>query len=916
MATPILATKLYVPPPRPQAVQRQRLTERLSQGLAAGRKLTVIAAPAGFGKTTLVSEWIAGLGRPAAWLSLDEGDNDPARFLAYLFAAVRTIAAKLGEEVVAVLESQQPPPTEAVLTALLNEIATLPDPLILVLDDYHVIEAQAVDHTLAFLIEHLPPQLHVVITSREDPPLPLARYRVRGQLTEVRATDLRFSAAEAAEFLNAVMGLALAAGEIAALETRTEGWIAGLQMAALSIQGQPDVHRFIQAFAGDHRYIVDYLAEEVLQRQPEPIRRFLLQTAILDRLNGSLCEAVTGQAGGSARLAALERSNLFVVPLDDRRHWYRYHHLFADVLLAHLRAEQPDQIAGLHQRASLWFERQGSTAEAIRHALAAGDFEHAADLIELAVPATRRDRQETTLLGWLRALPDEVFHGRPVLSGHYGAVLLQSGHLEGVEAHLREAERWLDTPAAEPGQPQAPRTERVIIVDETEWRRLPGWIAAHRAGLALTAEDVTGTMQHARRALELAVDDDLLTQGAASALLGLAAWRSGDLVAAQQGYLESMSRLQRAGHFSDMLGCALALADMQIAQGRLHEARRTYEQALRLAPDRGLPALRGTADMYVGLSELHREHNELNAATQVLQKAVALGEHLGLPQNPCRQRVALARIKAAQGDLDGAVGNLEEAERLYNGDFSPNVRPIPALRARLWVAQGRLGEAQRWALEQGLSADDDLSYLREFEHFTLARVLLVQYRTNHDGGLLAAAQRLLGRLQPAAEAGSRAGSVIEALMLQALAQHAQGDLAAAVAPLERALRMAEPEGFLRLFLDEGASMAQLLREAAARARLPGYAGQLLGAIDSEQPTAAAGAPHPALPVPQPLIESLSQRELEVLRLFKADLSGPEIAEELVIALSTLRTHTKRIYSKLNVNSRRAAVTRATELGLL
>ncbi|MDB5075178.1 MAG: ATP-dependent transcriptional regulator, partial [Chloroflexi bacterium] len=439
MATPVLVTKLFVPPPRPNVVPRSRLIERLNEGLH--RKMTLISAPAGFGKTTLVSAWVEGIERPTAWLSLDEGDNDPARFLAYLVAALQTRAAHVGTWVLAALQAPQPPPTDAMLTALLNDISTLPDSFVLVLDDYHVIEAAAIDAALTFLIEHLPPQMHLVIATREDPQLPLARLRARGHLTELRAADLRFTDFETSKFLNSVMGLRLSAADIAALEDRTEGWIAGLQLAGLSLQGHQDAPGFIRAFAGDHRYIVDYLVDEVLQRQPEPVRSFLLQTAILDRLHGPLCDAVTGQEKGTARLEALERGNFFVVPLDDQRHWYRYHHLFAEVLSAHLMEEQLDQVSTLHRRASEWYERHGSASDAIRHALAAEDFERAAGLVEQAVPEMLRSRQEATGLGWLKALPDELLHVRPVLSALYAAALLVSGQLEGVEARLRCAER-------------------------------------------------------------------------------------------------------------------------------------------------------------------------------------------------------------------------------------------------------------------------------------------------------------------------------------------------------------------------------------------------------------------------------------------------------------------------------------------
>ncbi len=940
MSKPILATKLYIPPPRPKVVLRPLLLARLNEGLH--RKLTLIAAPAGFGKTTLVSAWLAGagerwIGTPlgrVAWLSLDAGDADLIRFLTHLVAALQTVAPNFGAGVLAMLQSPQPPQEpagiEAILTPLLNELTTLPDHVVLVLDDYHVLEAKSIDLALTFLIDHLPPQLHLVITTREDPQLPLARLRAQGQLTELRAADLRFTAAEAANFLNQVMDLKLAAADIAILEERTEGWIAGLQLAALSLQGHQDVPSFIRAFAGDHRYIVDYLAEEVLQRQPALVRNFLLQTAILDRLNGGLCDAVTDQQGGNARLEALQRGNFFVVPLDDKRHWYRYHHLFADVLAAHLRAEQPGQIATLHRRASEWYAANGLPADAIRHALAAKDFERAADLVELAVPAMRRSRQETTLLGWLQVLPDEVVQNRPVLSVYYAGTLLQNGELRGVEARLQDAERWLDTEldtGAEMGQQREahPSTwlrtsRRMVVVDEAEFRCLPSWIAIYRAGQALVRGDVHNTLQYAQRALDLLPEDNLLGRGAATALLGLAYWTSGDLEAAHQIYADGMARVQMAGNLSDAIGGVIALADIRIAQGHLREAMRTYEQALQLAmaqgPEGSPPLLRGTADIYVGMSELHREHDDLQAATQHLLRSQELGEHIGFPQNRYRWRVAMARIRQAQGDLAGALALLHEAERFYVSDFFPNVRPVAALKTRVWLAQGRVGEALGWVREQGLSARDDLSYLREFEHITLARVLLAQYQRDRAERALFEAMEFLARLLQAAAAGERTGNVIEILVLQALAYQMQGDLPAALVPLARALTLAEPEGYVRIFVDAGPPMAHLLREAAAHRIMPNYTDKLLAALGVAQPQNVDHSPRPPTPAAQPLVEPLSQRELDVLRLLKTELSGPEIAQELVIGLSTVRTHTKSIYSKLNVNSRRAAVKRAEELNLL
>ena len=913
MSAPILATKLYIPPPRPKAVLRPRLIERLDEGLH--RKLILVCAPAGFGKTTLLGEWVAALPHPAAWLSLDEGDNDPARFLSYLVAALRTIAPSMGEGVLDALGSPQSPPTESILTALLNEMAALAEDSVFVLDDYHVIHATAVDDALTFLLEHLPPRVKLVIATREDPPLPIARMRARGQLSELRAADLRFILTEAAGFLEGAMGLKLSAEEMAALEERTEGWIAGLQLAALSMRGREDVGEFIRAFAGDNRYIVDYLTEEVLGSQSDRIRSFLLSTSILDRLSGPLCDAVTGQEGGNARLEALERGNFFVVPLDDKRRWYRYHHLFADVLYAYLMAEQPDRVPVLHRRASEWYEHNGSVADAIRHALAAEDFGRAADLVELAVPEMRRSRQEVTLLGWFEALPDELFRVRPVLSVHYAGTLLQSGRLEGVEDRLRDAERWLDTGADVGERPEGSSAE-MVVVDKEEFRRLPGSVAIYRAGIALVVGDVLGTVKYARRALDLAAEDDHFRRGSAAALLGLAYWTSGDLEAGHRSYADGMAHLLRIGHVSDAIGCAIALADMRIGQGRLRDAMGTYERGLRLATEQGEPFLRGAADMHVGMSEIHHERNELDAATKHLLRSEELGEFAGLPQNRYRWRVAMARICEAHGDLDDALDLLDEAERLYVGDFFPDVRPVAARKARVWVAQGRLGEALVWARDLGLSAHDDLGYLREFEHISLARVLIALYKNDREERSIHEAMGLLERLLQAAEEDGRIGNVIEILVLQALAHEAQCESLSAFVPLERVLTLAEPEGYVRTFVDEGPSMEQLLLEAAARGIMPDYTGKLLAAFEAEGRRDSDDSPRPTPPASQPLAEPLSDRELEVLRLIAQGLSNREIGERLFLAIITVKGHNRNIFRKLQVRRRTEAVARARELGLL
>jgi ATP/maltotriose-dependent transcriptional regulator MalT len=929
MSAPILATKLYIPPPRAKIVLRPRLIERLNEGLH--NKMTLISASAGFGKTTLVSEWVAALtpshslerwAKPlpageggwvrVAWLSLDEGDSDPVRFLSYLIVAIQTIKAGIGEGLLAVLQSPQPPSTESILTTLLNDISTIPNNFVLVLDDYHAIDSQPVDQALTFLLEHLPPQMHMVIATREDPHLPLARLRARGQLTELRAADLRFTSTEAAEFLNRVMGLNLSSEDIAALEIRTEGWIAGLQLAALSMRGREDIAGFIQAFTGSHRFVLDYLVEEVLQRQPEQIRGFLLQTSILDRFCAPLCNAVIGRQDGKEMLDVLDRSNLFLIPLDDQRQWYRYHPLFAEVLQARLIDEQPDQVFSLHQRASEWYEHNGLAAEAIRHALAAKDFERAATLIELAAPEIRRNRQEATHteLSWLKALPNELVHFRPVLSVAYAYALFGDGELETVETRLRDAERWLDTEADLAG---------MIVVDEEEFRRLPGMIALLRAAQSLARGDMREAAKNARRVLDLTPEDAHLMLGGAASVLGLAAWASGDLEVARRMTADGMANVRLAGYTSSAIGGAITLGDIQIAQGCLREAMTTYEQGLKWAMEPGAPVLRGAADMYVGMSDLHCEYNDLKTANQHLLSSQALGELAGLPQNPYRWCAAMARIRVAQGDLNGALDLLDQAERLYDANFSPNVRPIATRKVRVWVTQGRLGEALGWVREQGLSVEDKLSYLREFDHITLARLLLACYQRERADGSIAGVVGLLERLLKAAEERGGMGSVIEILVLQAMAYHVQGDLPAALKPLQLALTLAEPESYVRMFVDEGPPMAQLLLEVASRGIMPDYTGNLLAAFEAEKRKSEDKSPLPPtqpLIEPEVLIEALSQRELKILQLIAQGLSNREIGERLFLALDTIKGHNRVIFDKLQVQSRTEAIARARELGLL
>ena len=876
--------------------------------------MTLISASAGFGKTTLVSEWAAICGQKVAWLSLDEEDNDLTRFLTYFIAVLQTISTDIGAGVSGVLQSPQPPPIESLLIALINEITNLPDNFILVLDDYHVIDSKAADEALTFLLKHLPPQMHLVVITREDPHLPLVRLRARGQLTELRAADLRFTPAEAAEFLNQVMGLNLSAEAIAALEARTEGWIAGMQLAALSMQGQQDAASVIKSFTGGHHFVLDYLIEEVLHQQSESIQTFLLRTSILDRMCGPLCDAILcdSSVSGQETLEYLERTNLFIAPLDNERRWYRYHHLFADVLQMHLMAEQPDQVSTLHRHASDWYEHNGSMDNAIRHALAAADFDRAADLIEFVFPAMSRNQQSATLRGWIKSLPDELIRLRPVLSTEYALVSISGGELENVEPRLRDAERWLDPAAGLRECPEAPATG-MVVVDEVEFRRLPGMIALTRAALSLGKGDVPEADKYARKVLDLAPEDDHLRLGGAASILGLAAWANGDLDTARRMTAEGTENVRLAGYISAAIGGTIVLADLQIAQGSLREAMSTFERGLQWATMPGAPAERGAADMHVGMSALQYEHNDLKVAAQHLLASQALGELAGLQQNPYRWCAAMARLREVQGNPDGALDLLDQAERLYDGSFSPNVRPIATRKTRVWLSQGRLGEALGWVCKQGLSAENDLSYMHEFDHITLARVLLALYQSDHIDRSIQEAKGLLERLLKAAEERGGKGSVIEILVLQAIAYHAQGDLQAALDPLQKALALAEPEGYVRMFIDEGQPMAQLLREAAARGILPDYTGKLLTAFEVKAQTTED---EPDAPPAKLLIEPLSQREIKVLQLIAQGLSNREIGERLFLALDTVKGHNRKIFDKLQVQNRTEAAARARELGLL
>ena len=914
-STPVLATKLFVPARRPQLVARPRVVERLDSTLDAGQRLTLVSAPAGFGKTTLLSDWLTDLDQRqehtrVGWLSLDDGDNDLTRFMAHLVAALQS--AELDVDT-AVLESLSTAPVAAALTPLVNDLARAgqQEPgmqWIVVLDDYHAIRASEVHEAVTFLLDHLPDHLHLVMATRSDPPLPLARLRSRGQLCELRAADLRFTPAEAREFLNQVMGLELTAADVGALEDRTEGWIAGLQLAALSLRGIADreeVADFIQAFTGSNRFVIDYLADEVLTRQPPQVRDFLLRTAVLDRLRGPLCDAVTGGTDGARMLADLERGNLFVVPLDTERSWYRYHHLFADVLQARLLAEHPELVPDLHQRASAWFAARGLVADAVRHALAAKDFDRAAYLIEEALPQIRPTRQDGLLLTWVRSLPEPLVRRSPVLCILSGWSLLMAGDLDAVESRLDDAEAALAAGAQDPDL-------AATWADTEDLRTAPATVSVYRASLAQARGDVAGTVRHARHVLDLAGPEDHFLRGAGGGYLGLAVWASGNVAEALSTFSDAVRSLHAAGNFVDELDTTIPLADMWVASGRPGRARRLFEQAMQTAVAGGPPYPRATADLHVGLAELDRELDDLPSADAHLETARVLAERASITENRHRWYVVMAQVCAARGDNNTATRLLDQAKTLYRHGFYPDVRPIAALKARVQIAGGDLSSADAWAEDRAVSVDDEPDYLHEYEHLTLARLRLAQHRADQliDGGAHAAAVTavlgLLDRLHAAAEEAGRDGSVLEIRVLQALAHQARGDLPEALAALSGSFAATpEPDSYVRLYLDEGASMRVLLQDAAAA--YP-QARRLL-----EHATTSVEAP---VEPQQSFRDPLSQRELQVLRLLESELTGPEIARELYVTLNTLRTHTKRIFTKLDVTTRAAAVRRAHERGLL
>jgi len=890
----LLTTKLQVPPVSPRLVPRPHLIQSLDEGLHLGHRLTLVSASAGFGKTTLLSDWLAHKEEPVAWFSLDEGDNDPGRFVAYLLAALQGIDPAIGQAAGAA-QLPQAPSLEPLLTGLVNDIVAVPYQFILVLDDYHLVKAPAIHQALTFLLDHLPPfekGMHLVIASRADPALPIARLRGRGQLTELHAADLRFTPQEAAAFLNEAMGLSLSAGQIAALDKRTEGWIVGLQLAALSMQGHHDVSGFIDLFAGSHRYVLDYLTEEVLGRQPPEIQAFLLQTAILDRLTGPLCEAVTGRADGQSLLESLEAANLFVLPLDQERRWYRYHPLFADLLRQRLQWETGNQVPELHRRAGRWYEANGLIPQAVGHALAAEDFEQAASLIEWGAWAILTRGEITTLIGWLDRLPVEIVHGRPQLGILYAWALALTGDLDGVE----------------------PSLARVDL------QKLPGEAAAIRAFVATQRDEMSRAIELCQQVFEQLPEEKWFSRGIAAVILGLAPLGDGDPLSATRTLAEAVRLCRAAGRKYLTLIATAMLGDALQMGGQLGRAAGTYRQALQLAEEQdGRPA--PFASMaHVGLARLLYEWNDLDGALHHATQGVALSNLGGLTDTLQESYLILARVYLAGGAEAKALDLIQEAEQLAQRYGHAHLLALAAaLRAKLEIDLREVGLSPRGRQQPFVDQGAQAGYTHELDRLAWVRSLITRDWTSAavQAQELRQAREVLARLLKAAEVAGRMSSVIEILVLQALAFHIQGDLDQALPALRRALALAEPEGYVRTFVDEGPAMAGLLRHGLAQGIAPGYIGKLLAARGDSPPLPAMGdGPPPPGAAVRPLVEPLSERELEVLGLVAAGLSNREIAGELVIAVSTVKSHINHIYGKLEVKSRTQSVARARMLGLL
>jgi LuxR family transcriptional regulator, maltose regulon positive regulatory protein len=892
----LLRTKLFIPPNRSSQVPRSHLLEQLNRGL--DKALTLVSAPAGYGKTSLVSSWLRGLPTASVWLSLDEGDNDPARFLQYFVTAIQQIVSTPGQDLLGLLQTAGSASPGSSLNILINVIAEHAAPFVLVLDDFHLIDTQPILEMLTFLLEHIPPQMHLVLLSRTDPPLPLARWRARFQLVDIRADQLRFTPAEIAIFLNEVMGLKLSAEEVAALEARTEGWIAGLQLAALSMQGCKDIHSFVSAFSGSHYYVMDYLAEEVLQHQPENVRAFLLQTSILGRMCGPLCNAVVEAdvlkpADGQILLETLEQRNVFVIPLDNERHWFRYHHLFVEVLNRRLEHHWPQLLPELHRRASHWYEQNGLISEAIHHARLAGDPERAAQLVDQHGRLLLMRGEVVNLLSWIEAVEPHS-QTLPWIAIQKVWALCLTGQRDRLDGSFQTAERLVSS---------------LELTDEA--RTMSGAITAARASWANRQGETRLAAGFARQALEgLPDSNDFYScslRSAATAILGDASWMEGNLAEAERAYTQALLISQAAGYSHMGIITTSNLANVLMEQGQLHLAARRYSETVQMAalPDGGISPL--AEEACAGLGQVSYEWNHLEAAAEYIHRCLECTRRWGTMDFQSIGYVLLARLEHVQGQPEKAREAMRTAEQLLSEYPHSLWRTIwlKSALARLWIAQEDFAGASLLIQKCGLSLDglpqaSEISYPQEPAYLAWLHLRLAQ---GDYEAVLALAVRWLQKI----DAPRRVGRAIEILVLQALAHQGKKDMDQALAVLGKAFALARPEGYVRTFLDEGEPMAKLLYQAKTHGMETGYASELLAALGQ--------ASDSVLPPAQLLIEPLTPRELELLKLIEAGYTNQEIAAKLVISMPTVKRHISNIYTKLGANSRTQAVARGKELNL-
>jgi LuxR family transcriptional regulator, maltose regulon positive regulatory protein len=869
MPIPILSTKLYIPSLRQNSVSRSRLVEKLNKGLNG--KLTLISASAGFGKTTLVSEWVQNYPRKVAWLSLDDNDNDPKRFMVYFLAALQTIHPTLGTELMKALQSPQPPSPEVIMTLLLNELVALAQPWVLVLDDYHILDCKPINDALTFLLDHMPTDMHLVIITREDPPFHLARLRARQQLNEIRVYDLRFNFAETSEFLTQSLTVDLTQDDIEALESRTEGWIAGLQLAVISLQNQTNAHEFIQAFSGNHHFVLDYLMEEVLHHQPEHIQTFLLHTSLLERMCGDLCNALIENDSGQKTLEYLEQINLFIIPLDNQRKWYRYHHLFADLLRQRLLSTNKDLISLLHIRASTWYEDNDLELEAFQHAVLVNDIERIKRLLQGKQMPLHFRGGILPILNWLKSLPRETLQAHPTLAVMYASVLLFAGKTVGIPEIVELAEEGLR------------QAEQNDIT-----RNAIGHAALIRASVAVSLHDQDIIFTQAQRALEYLHPQNLPIRAATQWVLGYAYRLQNNRRASHHSYSQAIAMSEKIGHLMVNILATVALGDIQWLDLQFTTAIETYQRAIAIA---GHPPFAVMCVAYLGMANIAYERNQLDKAEELIQQGLYLARQLEITDRFVMCELLLARLKLLQGDIKGATTILAYVEQVAQQFQFHHAMPyIMSLKVYISLQQGNLNSA----LQIVQTHDIPLSY---------ARVLIAQGNTDF-------ALQLLATQREYAETHDLKDVRLQTMILQTLALDAHGEQEQALQTLIDTLTLTQASGCIRSFVDEGEPMARLLASLASRGLLLDYTSQLLAVFSSEQP-------HPNLSLSAPtLLDPLSQRELEVLRLVAQGLSNQDISERLFLALDTVKGHNRRIFEKLQVQRRTEAVARAHDLGLL